>query len=72
MQGTTGANAAAGMSNAVASRGNAQSAGTIGMANAFTGGIENALSGWQYQRGLAGRSASGAGGTLSNPFSGSR
>ena len=69
MQGTTGANAAAGMSNAFASRGNAQSAGAIGVGNAITGGLENALSGWQYQRGLAGGgTASGSGGSLSNPF----
>lgn len=71
MQGTTGANAAAGMSNAFASRGNAQSAARIGAGNAITGGLENALAGWQYQRGLAGQqggNASGAGGSLSNPF----
>lgn len=53
MQGTTGANAAAGMSNAFGAIGNAQSAGAIGRSNAITGGIENALAGFNYQRGIA-------------------
>lgn len=53
MQATSGANAAAGVSNALAARGNASAAGAIGMGNAFTGGLENVLAGYQYQKGLA-------------------
>lgn len=62
MQGTTGANAAAGMSNAFAARGNAQSAGAVGRSNAITGGIENALSGFGYQRNIAGGTGGGING----------
>ena len=61
MQGTTGANAAAGMSNAFASMGNAQSAGTVGSASAINRGFENALAGFQYQRNLANNNPGGGG-----------
>ncbi len=54
MQGTAGANATSGMSNALAARGNAQSAGFIGGANALSGGINNAIAGWGYQSGQNG------------------
>lgn len=59
MQGTQGANAAAGASNAFGALGNAQSAGIIGRGNAITGGIENALAGFGYQRGIAGGNTAG-------------
>jgi hypothetical protein len=42
-------NAAAGTSNALSAIGNAQSAGAIGMGNAFNTGIGNALGAWQYK-----------------------
>ena len=52
MQANASQNAAAGMSNALAARGNAQAAGAIGMGNAISGGINNALGGWAYMRHL--------------------
>lgn len=72
MQGTTGANAAAGTSNALGALGNAQSAGIIGRSNAITGGIENALAGFNYQRGIAGQSGgiNGNGGWANGLFGG--
>ena len=33
----------------IANAGNARAAGTIGMTNALTGGIGNAVGAWQYQ-----------------------
>ena len=52
MSGQASQNAAAGVSNALAARGNAQSAGAMGVGNAIQGGISNGLSVWQYQKGL--------------------
>lgn len=43
-------NYAAGAGNALASIGNAQSAGSIGVGNAISGGINNALGAWMYQK----------------------
>lgn len=50
MSGNASTNAAAGVSNALAARGNAQAAGAIGVGNAFNGAIGNALGAWQYQK----------------------
>ena len=56
MSGAASQNAAAGVSNALGNIGNAQSAGAIGVGNAITGGIQNGLGAWQYQKNLnAGR-----------------
>lgn len=52
MSGQASQNAAAGVSNALAARGNAAAAGAIGVGNAIQGGISNGLSLWQYQKGL--------------------
>ena len=52
MQATASQNAAAGVSNALAARGNAQAAGSIGVGNAISGGINNALGGWAYMQHL--------------------
>lgn len=43
-------NAASGVSNALSAIGNAKSAGTVGFANGITGGINNQLALWQYQK----------------------
>lgn len=43
-------NSASGVSNALAGIGNAQSAGAIGVGNAISGGINNQIGMWQYQR----------------------
>ena len=50
MSGNASTNAAAGVSNALAARGNAQAAGTMGVANALQGGIQNGLTLHQYQK----------------------
>jgi hypothetical protein len=52
LQANAGQNAAAGVSNALAARGNAQAAGAVGMGNAISGGINNALGSWAYMRNL--------------------
>ena len=52
MSGQASTNAAAGVSNALSAKGNAQSAGYMGVGNALQGGINNGLSIWQYQKGL--------------------
>lgn len=52
MSGAASQNAAAGVSNALSNRGNAQAAGAIGVGNAITGGIQNGIGLWQYQQGL--------------------
>ncbi len=53
MSGQASQNAAAGVSNALAAKGNAQAAGAIGVGNAISGGINNVIGAWQYQKGLA-------------------
>ena len=50
MSGQASQQAAAGVSNALGNIGNAQAAGAIGMGNAITGGIQNGLGVWNYQR----------------------
>lgn len=52
MSGQASQNAAAGVSNALAARGNAQAAGAIGQGNAVSGLINNGIGIWQYQKGL--------------------
>jgi hypothetical protein len=47
-QAAAGANFAAGAGNALAAKGNAQSAGAIGVGNAVSSGINNALSAYQF------------------------
>lgn len=51
-QANIGANYASGASNALASQGEARSAGIMGANNAIMGGINNGLSIWGYQQGL--------------------
>lgn len=68
MSGNASQQAAAGVSNALGNIGNAQSAGAIGMGNAFTGGIQNALGAWNYQRNLS----AGMGGQAVGMFGGGR
>jgi hypothetical protein len=50
MSGQASQQAAAGVSNSLGNIGNAQAAGAIGSANAITGGIQNMLGVWNYQR----------------------
>ena len=50
MSGQASQQAAAGVSNALGNIGNARAAGAIGMGNAITGGIQNGLGVWNYQR----------------------
>jgi hypothetical protein len=52
MSGQASQNAAAGVSNALAAKGNAQAAGAIGQGNAISGMINNGIGIWQYQKGL--------------------
>ena len=52
MSGAASQQAAAGVSNAFGNIGNAQAAGAIGSANAITGGIQNMLGAWNYQRNM--------------------
>jgi hypothetical protein len=53
VSGQASQNAAAGVSNALAARGNAQAAGAIGVGNAVSGTINNLIGINQYQRNLA-------------------
>ena len=43
---------ASGAGQAIGNRGNAQAAGAIGQANAWSGAIQNGLGAWQYQQAL--------------------
>lgn len=52
MSGAASQQAAAGVSNAFGNIGNAQAAGAIGRANAITGGMQNMLGVWNYQRNM--------------------
>ena len=52
MSGQASQQAAAGVSNAFGNIGNAQAAGAIGGANAMTGGMQNMLGVWNYQRNM--------------------
>lgn len=52
MSGAASQQAAAGVSNALGNIGNARAAGAIGGANALTGGIQNMLGVWNYQRNM--------------------
>jgi len=52
LQANASQNAAAGMSNALAAQGNAAAAGRMRVGNAFSEGINNAIGGWAYMRGL--------------------
>jgi hypothetical protein len=65
--GTFGANAANNASNYATSGAAAQAAGTIGSANALTGGINNAV-GWNYLSNLTG----GSGGNSADPAAASK
>lgn len=64
MQAGAATNAAAGVSNALANRGNAQAAGYIGQANAWGQGIGNTMGLLNYQNSLAGGNAN----ILSTPW----
>lgn len=50
MSGEASQQAAAGVSNALGNIGNARAAGAIGVGNAITGGIQNGLGVWNYQK----------------------
>ena len=50
MNSTAAQNTAAGVSNAYGNMGNAQAAGYIGSANAFSSGLGNAVGAWNYQK----------------------
>lgn len=52
MSGAASQQAAAGVSNALGNIGNAQAAGAVGVGNAITGGIQNMLGAWNYQRNM--------------------
>ena len=52
MSGAASQQAAAGVSNALGNIGNAKAAGAIGVGNALTGGIQNAVGAWNYQKNL--------------------
>lgn len=52
MSGQASQNAAAGVSNALAAKGNAAAAGAIGVGNAIGGAINNGIGAWQYMKGL--------------------
>jgi hypothetical protein len=60
MSGQASQTAAGNMSNALGNIGNAQAAGAIGQANAWTGGLQNLAGLWNYQRNL--NPAAGGGG----------
>lgn len=62
MSGQASQVAAGNVSNALGNIGNARSAGAIGVGNAITGGIQNALGVWNYQNNLGGS----GGGTYTN------
>jgi hypothetical protein len=62
MSGQASQQAAAGVSNALGNIGNAQAAGAIGQANAFTGGMQNLAGLWNYQRNLNTANPAGGGG----------
>lgn len=51
-QASAAQSAASGVSNALAGIGNAQSAGAIGVGNAISGGINNQIGLWNYQRAM--------------------
>jgi hypothetical protein len=52
MSGAASQQAAAGIGNALGNIGNAQAAGAIGQANAITGGMQNMLGVWNYQKNM--------------------
>ena len=52
MSGAASQQAAGGVSNALGNIGNARAAGAIGSANAITGGMQNMLGVWNYQRNM--------------------
>lgn len=52
MSGAASQQAAAGVSNALGNIGNAQAAGAIGRGNAITGGLQNMLGVWNYQKNM--------------------
>ena len=61
MSGAASQQAAAGVSNAFGNIGNAQAAGAMGRANAITGGMQNMLGVWNYQRNLNAAQPTGGG-----------
>ena len=73
-QGTAMSGAAANISGALGAIGNAQAAGSIGVANAINGGIQNYLGYQQYQNGLNSglRNGIGTPGTTVGLFGGGR
>jgi hypothetical protein len=70
LQANAASNAAAGTSNALSNRGNAQAAGAIGVGNAFTAGIGNTIGAINYQRGIASPfgTVAGSGGRNASSF----
>lgn len=59
MSGQASQQAAAGVSNALGNIGNAQAAGAIGTANAWTGGMQNLAGLWNYQKAMNGAQPGG-------------
>lgn len=68
MSGQASQQAAAGVSNALGNIGNARAAGAIGVGNAVTGGIQNMLGVWNYQRQMNAAGGQPAGGNAFNWF----
>lgn len=60
MQGNASSNAAGAVGNALGDIGNAQAAGAIGQANAWTGALGNVLGSFSYQNGINGNSSGGS------------
>jgi len=52
MSGAASQQAASGVSNALGNIGDAQAAGAVGVGNAITGGIQNALGSWAYMKNI--------------------
>lgn len=66
LMGQSGMQAAQFMGNALASRGNAQAAGAVGMGNAFSDALNNGISAWQFNKLFS----AGQPAAPSNPFFG--
>lgn len=66
MSGQASQQAAAGVSNALGNIGNAQAAGAIGQANAWTGGAQNLAGLWNYQKNMGGQTGANGNGSFFN------
>ena len=68
MSGQASQQAAAGVSNALGNIGNAQAAGAIGSANAWTGGLQNLAGLWNYQKQMNAAQPGGGGNFFGSMF----